>query len=93
MSQSSSSSGSSTLKNLAISETGFVFDPRSGATYTLNTTGQAVVLALRDGQSIDAIVERLRGTYEGGGDRVREDVLDFVQSLRRSGLVPADFTA
>ncbi len=85
-------SDSSTLKNLAISETGFVFDPRSGATYTLNATGQAVVLALREGASIDAIVDRLRGSFQGGAERAREDVLDFVQTLRRFGLVPGDFT-
>jgi hypothetical protein len=37
------------LSNLALSPTGFVFDPRTGATYTVNPTGRAVLEALRDG--------------------------------------------
>src|SRR5205085_12462462 len=33
------------LKDLAISETGFVFDPYTGATFTTNATGHCVLVA------------------------------------------------
>jgi PqqD family protein of HPr-rel-A system len=81
------------LKNLAISETGFVFDPRSGATYSLNPTGLAVVAALRDGASVEGAVERLRASFQEVDDNVRNDVTDFLQVLRQNGLLPADFKA
>jgi PqqD family protein of HPr-rel-A system len=84
-------SDASPLKNLAISETGFVFDPRSGATYTLNPTGLAIVTALREGTAVEAIVGRLHASFHGAGEDVREHVADFVGALRRHGLVPADF--
>jgi PqqD family protein of HPr-rel-A system len=84
-------SDASHLKSLAISETGFVFDPRSGATFTLNATGLALVGALRDGASIDEAVTRLRASFDEVGDLVRDDVVDFLQALRRNGLVAPDF--
>jgi PqqD family protein of HPr-rel-A system len=81
------------LKNLAISETGFVFDPRSGATYTLNPTGLAVVAALREGASLDDSIDRLRASFQEVDDDVRNDVIDFLQVLRQHGLLPPDFKA
>ncbi len=86
------SSTRAALQNLAISDSGFVFDPCSGATFTLNATGLAVLLALRDGLSLAAVVARLAERFEGLGGAAREDVLDFVQMLRQHGLVQAEFT-
>ncbi len=79
------------LSNLAISDTGFVFDPLSGATFSLNAVGLAVLLALRDGLSLDSVVVRLRERFERPSPEAREDVLDFVQMLRQHGIVQADF--
>ncbi len=38
---------SEALKNLALSDTGFVFDPTTGNTYTLNETALAIVRLLK----------------------------------------------
>ncbi len=82
----------SQLETLAISETGFVFDPRTGATFTVNPVGHAVLLALRDGLPLDGVVARLRERFEQvPGDAVRDDVGDFVRVLRQHGLLPASF--
>jgi PqqD family protein of HPr-rel-A system len=86
-------SDASNLKSLAISESGFVFDPRSGATYTLNGTGLAIVAALREGAPLDVVLERLGASFESTPEWAREDVQDFVAALRRHGLVPSDFKA
>ena len=77
----------STLRNLAISDTGFVFEPRSGATFTLNATGLVVLLALRDGAGVDQIVDKLKQGFDGANGGTREDVVDFVQTLRAQGLL------
>ena len=77
---------STNLKSLAISDTGFVFDPRSGATFSVNPTGLTVLLALREGASIDAVLGKLERAFDGPSGGAREDVLDFVQALRLHGL-------
>ncbi len=83
---------SNALQNLAISDSGFIFDPTSGATFTLNPTGLTVLLALRDGLSLSGIVARLSERFELLAGDAREDVLDFVQMLRQHGLLQGDFT-
>jgi PqqD family protein of HPr-rel-A system len=84
---------STQLNSLAVSSTGFVFDPRSGATFTLNATGLAVLLALREGATVDAVVQKLGESFEGATANAREDVLDFMQALRVHGLVGAERAA
>jgi len=78
------------LQNLAISETGFVFDPSTGATFTVNATGLVVLRALRDGASLDRIVEQLGDAFAGQSDSARDEVRDFVHSLQGLGLVSAE---
>ena len=79
------------LANLAISESGFVFDPHSGATFTLNAVGLVVLTALRDGLSLESLVTRLGERFERPSPEARDDVMDFVQMLRQHGLVQSDF--
>jgi hypothetical protein len=52
------------IKDLAISETGFVFDPFSGGTFTVNGTGQAIIKALRDGLTAQEIIDRLAVDFD-----------------------------
>lgn len=80
------------LRDLAISETGFVFDPYTGATFTTNATGHCVLLALRDGLSRPEICDRLRERFEVHGSDLDADVGEFVQLLRQHGVVPESFT-
>ena len=35
-------------KNIAVSETGFLFDPNTGESYNLNNTGQLIIKLLAD---------------------------------------------
>ena len=79
------------LASLAISPTGFVFDPRSGATFTVNSTGRTIIEALRDGQGLDATVTALAGSFASGRADLRRDVLEYVRLLRDQGLLPADY--
>ena len=79
------------LAQLAISPTGFVFDPRTGVTYSLNPTGRTIIEGLRDGDGLDALVQRLDDTFESGGGDLRRDVLEYVRVLREHGLLPVDW--
>lgn len=83
---------SNPLENLAVSDTGFVFDPASGATYTVNPPGLVVLNALREGLSLDETIARIHDRFDDVAPDAKDDVIDFVQRLRQSGLLPADFT-
>ena len=74
-------------KDLAISETGFVFDPFSGGTFTVNATGQVIIKALREGLSIDETIARLQTDFENVTDNLDEDVRDFLRTLSEFGLL------
>jgi hypothetical protein len=74
------------LRALAVSESGFVFDPRTGHSYTVNATGLAVLEALKEGLAAGAIAERLRAGFAAGGAPVEDDVDGFVALLHEHGL-------
>lgn len=77
------------LRNLAISESGFLFDPYTGLTFSVNGSGRAILEALRAGQAIDAITRELQGQFElAPGDDLDRDVREFVLALRDQGLLP-----
>jgi hypothetical protein len=75
------------LKELAISENGFVFDPHSGGTFTLNVTGQWVVKGLRDGLAPEDIIGQLRASFDDVTNEVAADVRDFIRTLSSFGLI------
>ena len=76
------------LRDLALSDTGFVFDPMTGHTFTVNLTGQLALRCLKDGLGPEEIARRLTQEFETDQDMdpVR-DVQDFVAQLRDCGLL------
>ena len=75
------------LKDLAVSESGFVFDPHTGSTFTLNETGKAVLEGLREGCDLEELAELLDDRFEVGSADVRRDLYEFLRLLRQHGLV------
>ncbi|HMV65409.1 MAG TPA: HPr-rel-A system PqqD family peptide chaperone [Myxococcota bacterium] len=75
------------LLQLAISPSGFVFDPRSGATFSLNESGRLIVEGLRDGDDLASIVRRLEDRFDTAGADLQRDVLELVRLLQEHGLV------
>lgn len=81
-------SDTATLRRLAISPTGFVFDPVTGATYSVNETGRAILEGLRDGADLDALSETLAKTFTTDAVDLRRDIMEFVRLLCEQGLLP-----
>jgi hypothetical protein len=79
------------LEHLAISNSGFVFEPRSGATFTVNDTGRMLLEGLRDGSPLDGLVDSLVDVFDCTGADLRRDVLEYVRQLREARLLPTDF--
>lgn len=79
------------LKDLALSPSGFVFDPFTGATFTANSTALFLLEQLREGRSRADLVAGLRERFDTRDEDLPRDVDDLVATLRLHGLVPADF--
>lgn len=79
------------LESLAISASGFVFDPVNGVTFTVNATGRALLEGLRDGLDLDGLTRKLADGFDVGGADLQRDVLEYVRALRDAGLLPSTF--
>ena len=77
------------LRNLAISDTGFLFDPYTGQTYSVNGTGRAILELLKQGVDVEKLRDRLAEQFESTpSDDMDRDVREFLLLLRDQGLVP-----
>jgi len=84
---SSDSSNSSRLSRLAINEEGFVFDPQTGESFTVNTSGGMIIKFLAKGMTNEEAAEALADTYEIKLNDAHSDVRDFVDQLRFTRLM------
>lgn len=84
----SSESSSNYLALLAISDSGFIFDPRTGHSFSTNQSGVAVVKQLRDGFGVEQVVQQLKELH-GADAQVERDVGEFIAALRGFGWLPA----
>ena len=73
---------------MAVSDTGFVFDPHTGHSYTANATALCVLSALKQGLSCEAAAAQLRERFSTCGAEVEHDVQEFLRLLRDQGLLP-----
>lgn len=80
------------LKDLAISESGFLFDPYSGATFTLNHTGKFILQLLMEGKKTEDIESILKKKFEVKDEDLRSDIYEFINLLKENHLLPTSFT-
>jgi Coenzyme PQQ synthesis protein D (PqqD) len=78
---------SASLKDMMISSTGFAFDPRSGLTYLVNTSGADIIRWLNEGLGSELVVERMRAEYDVDEHSARRDFESFLFSLRQHALL------
>ncbi len=70
------------LERLAISESGFIFDPVSGHSFTVNETGLDILRSLQRDRLLPALQERLARDYDVDAKTLDRDLLEFLCSLR-----------
>lgn len=73
------------LKNLALSDTGFVFDPTTGNTYTLNETALAIVRYLKSDKTKEEIIQSILSEYEVDAEEIERDLSDLLIQLKELG--------
>ena len=64
--------------NIALSENGFVFNPSTGDSFTLNKTGKEVLLLIREGKNIEDIIGIMSGKYDAERLVIERYLKDFV---------------
>lgn len=70
------------LQRLAISESGFVFDPVSGHNFTVNETGLSILRRLQKNTELAPLLKALTEEYEISARDLERDVLEFAGMLR-----------
>jgi len=70
------------LQRLAISESGFVFDPVSGHNFTVNETGLSILRLVQKDNELAPLLEKLALDYEASSRVLERDVLEFAGLLR-----------
>lgn len=77
-------------KSLAISDTGFVFDPTTGESYMLNTTGLEIVSLLKEGKDQKSIADSITEKYDVERNTFERYYFDFAGILKQMQLVTTD---
>jgi len=68
-------------KNIAISDSGFIFDPASGNSFTTNPIGLEIIDVLKKGGSEKEIVEKITQGYQVDASSFEKDLYDFMNVL------------
>ncbi len=73
------------IGRLAVSNSGFVFDPVSGASFSVNASGLAVLRAIQAGATdMATIVHALGAEFEAAPAVLERDVMEFAGRLREA---------
>ena len=73
--------------NIALSESGFVFNPSTGDSFTLNNTGKEILTLIKEGKSIDQITELMIVKYDVDIVTLERYLTDFVNELSVNNLM------
>ena len=75
-----------TPARLAINDEGFAFDPATGESFQISSTGLVIFKAMRAGMKEAEIAGKLTEEYEVTQEEAARDVADFLDRLKAYGL-------
>lgn len=74
-------------QSIAISENGFVFNPITGDSFTLNNTGIQILTMLKSGKTIDDIKKVIAEEYDVDDLVLERYLQDFFSDLKLNSLI------
>ena len=74
-------------KNIAISDTGFIFNPTTGDSYSINQVGQEILGHLGENRSKDDIISLMTTQYDIDAPSLEKYFFDFISMLRQFELL------
>jgi GAF domain-containing protein len=73
--------------NIAVSDSGFIFNPDTGESFTVNPLGAAIIKYLKEGKSLSEITQNLHQVYETDRNTLEKDAEDFLGLLKNFSIV------
>jgi hypothetical protein len=77
-------------RNIAISESGFLFDPTVGESYSLNEQGQEIINLLKEKKNNEEIAQLMSENYDVASDDFEKYYFDFLGMLKQYKLLEDD---
>ena len=77
-------------ENIAVSESGFLFDPNSGESFSVNATGKQILRMMAKGISIEEIEASILEEYDVDQKTFHRYMDDFSHTLRRFNLIESE---
>jgi len=74
-------------KNVAVSDSGFVFNPTTGESFSVNPIGNEIIELLKAGKTIDQISQSILDNYNTEMDVLEKDIYEFFELLKQYSLV------
>lgn len=74
-------------KNIAISDSGFVFNPTTGDSYSLNQVGREILQYMGENKSREEITSLMTAAYDIDGSTFEKYYYDFISMLRQFELL------
>ena len=76
-------------KNLAFSDSGFVFNPSTGDSFSANPIGLEILTMIKNGKDEDTIISHVLNNYQTERETVEKDLYDFTKMLQTLKLAEA----
>jgi hypothetical protein len=73
--------------NIALSENGFVFNPSTGDSFTMNSTAKEVLMLIKEGNTLSRISELLLEKYDVDPVILERYLQDFLNDLSMNNLM------
>ncbi|MCF8366361.1 MAG: PqqD family protein [Bacteroidales bacterium] len=73
--------------NIAVSDSGFIFNPDTGESFTVNPLGASIISYIKEGKSVKDITGELRQVYEIDVNTLEKDTEDFLGLLKNFSLL------
>jgi len=74
-------------KNIAISDTGFVFNPVNGESFSINPIGIEIINLMKEDKSFDDIMKSMQAKYSVEETTIEKDYFDFIGILKHHNLI------
>lgn len=76
--------------NVAISDSGFLFNPVSGESFSVNPVGAEIINMLKEEKSLEQISKHLHAHYSTEETTIEKDLYDFVGILKQFNLIESN---
>ncbi len=74
-------------KNIATSESGFIFNPTTGDSYSANPIAATILLKIKEGLSDESIKDYIKENYDVTTSQIEKDWDDFTNQLKAANLL------